>query len=64
MRNESRSMNADLHEGSVDGKYKRIRPNVGGTVEPMTARNRTDLDTQKYDVREAPQKVTPDGTLV
>jgi len=26
--NTSRSMNAGLHEGSTDGKYRKVRPNT------------------------------------
>jgi len=26
--NTSRSMNASLHEGSTDGKYRKVRPNT------------------------------------
>lgn len=60
--NSSRSMNADLAAGMADGKYKRVRPNTGGVVEPTTAADRTNLSDTWFGVHEAREKVLGDGT--
>jgi hypothetical protein len=44
--NSSRSMNAGLHEGSTDGKYRKIRPNteaVPGQGHEVTLDNKQTL---------------------
>lgn len=48
----SRSMNADLHEGLTDGKYKKVVQNRGGVVNPATYRARSDLFDAWYGIHE------------
>lgn len=57
----TRSMNTDLHVGMIDGKYKRIRPNTGGFIEPTTYANRDELCDIWYGVHEAAEVDLPDG---
>lgn len=57
----SRSMNADLHEGSTDGKYKKVVYNRGGIVEDLTWRERADLLDPWYGIHEKRVKVAGDG---
>jgi len=65
MRNESRSLNAGLDEGSTDGKYLKARPNAGGQVESATEANRRGLHPSwNYGTfAEAPVMVRPDGRV-
>jgi len=64
MRNESRSLNAGLDEGSTDGKYFKVRPNVGGQVESATEANRRGLEPSRYGtMAESPVMVRPDGRV-
>lgn len=58
-----RSMNANLSEGSTDGKYKKIVRDRGGVVEPGTYEARDDLDDLWYGIHEKKVKVAPDGLL-
>lgn len=58
-----RSMNAELSQGSTDGKYKHISPNRGGTVEPTTYEARRDLNDNWFGIHEKQVKVAPDGLL-
>lgn len=60
----SRSMNADLHEGATDGKYKKVVRDRGGVVEDTTWRARVDLADPYYGIHEEPAKVTPDDKVV
>lgn len=67
MRNEERSLNGDLHEGSTDGKYRKAHPDRGGHVEAANDLNRAHLHAHYgygYPLLEAPQKVSPDGKIV
>lgn len=67
MRNEERSLNGDLHEGSTDGKYRKHAPDRGGHVEYSDTLNRQSLHPDYgygYMGTEAPMKVTPDGKVV
>lgn len=41
--NASRSMNAELDQGSLDGSIKLPNPNRGGEIEPTTAEARRGL---------------------
>lgn len=44
--NESRSLNESLHEGSTDGKYRKVRPNttvVPGMGDALVRESRKDL---------------------
>ncbi len=49
-----RSMNAELCEGSTDGKYKKLVRDRSGIVEQTTAQHRTDL-SEYYHVQQIPQ---------
>lgn len=68
MRNESRSLNQSLSEGSTDGKYRKARPNTevaAGMGEEIVKANRADLNPYwNYDFidKEAPVKVEPAST--
>lgn len=67
MRNEERSLNGDLHEGSTDGKYRKAAPDRGGHVSHADTANRSHLHPYYgygYLGAEAPMKATPDGKLV
>jgi len=59
----SRSMNAELSEGSTDGTYKKVVQGRGGVVGKETWEARTDLDDQWYGIHEKQVKVAPDGLL-
>lgn len=59
----SRSMNAELSEGSTDGKYKKIVTDRGGVVDPGTFENRADLNDEWFGIHEKKVKVAPDGLL-
>ncbi len=48
-----RSMNAELHEGSTDGKYKKFARNRGGVVEGIEADELRQLNDY-YHVQELP----------
>lgn len=63
MRNESRSLNAGLDEGSTDSKYRKNRPDTGGVIEPTTESNRRALHPSwNYGTfAEAPLMKRPDG---
>lgn len=64
MKNESRSRNANLDEGSTDGKYFKVRPNTGGQVETATETNRRGLEPSRYGtMAEAPIMLRPDGRV-
>lgn len=68
MRNESRSLNESLKDGSTDGKYRKARPNTvvaPGMGEEIVKANRADLNPYwNYDFidKEAPVKVEPVST--
>jgi hypothetical protein len=55
----TRSMNADLHEGATDGKYKKVVQNRGGVVEGATWAEREDLYDPWYGIHEIQPKVVP-----
>lgn len=57
----SRSMNADLHEGATDGKYKKVINDRGGIVEAATYHDRADLLGSWYGIHEKRVKTSPDG---
>lgn len=59
----SRSMNADLHEGATDGKYKKVVQNRGGLVEGATWAERADLNDHWYGIHEKNPKTTGDGVV-
>ena len=59
----SRSMNAELSEGSTDGKYKKVVRDRGGVIDPGTLTERADLDDRYYGIHEKQVKVAPDGLL-
>lgn len=60
----SRSMNAELNEGSTDGKYKKVINNRGGSVEHTTQFDRDDLNDIYFGIHEASVKVRPDSKTV
>ena len=66
MRNEERSLNGDLHEGSTDGKYYKLAPNRGGHVETNNALDRAHLATALYGTvtQEMSPKAGPGGHVV
>ena len=47
--NESRSMNADLNEGLVDGVVKHLTPDRGGVVEYHESQVKANLHDWWYD---------------
>lgn len=57
----TRSMNADLHEGTTDGKYKKVVRDRGGVVENLSNRERSDLYDIWYGIHETSQKTAGDG---
>jgi hypothetical protein len=59
----SRSMNADLHEGATDGKYKKVIQNRGGVVESTTYLERSDLFDAYFGIHEKAVKVSGDGVV-
>jgi hypothetical protein len=59
----SRSMNADLHEGATDGKYKKVIQGRGGVVESTTYRDRSDLFDGYFGIHETDAKVSGDGVV-
>lgn len=63
MRNESRSMNADLAEGGTDGVYKKVETDRGGVVGTETWEARRDLSPSRFDIAEARVKVLGDGSV-
>lgn len=60
----SRSMNAELNEGSTDGKYKKVINDRGGSVDPATYRSRIDLYDRHYGIHEEQVKLRGDGKPV
>ena len=65
MRTENKSLNNSVHEGSTDGKYRKVRPNTTvapGTGEDLMLANRRALHPYwNYDFidQEMPNKVAP-----
>lgn len=57
----TRSMNADLHEGATDGKYKKVVRDRGGVVEGATWAERADLHDPWYGIHEKQPKISGDG---
>lgn len=57
----TRSMNADLHEGATDGKYKKVVYDRGGVVESLTYRERDPLLDVWYGIHETRDKTAGDG---
>lgn len=51
-----RSMNAELHTGLADGRYKQVVKDRGGFPETATYDNRRDLHDMWYGIHEAPVK--------
>lgn len=60
----SRSMNAELNEGSTDGKYKKVVRDRGGDVSHVTQFSRDDLKDTYYGIHETAVKERPDGRSV
>jgi hypothetical protein len=56
-------MNAELSEGSTDGKYKKVRPDTSNLNQDSTYQTRADLDDRYYGIHEKQVKVAPDGLL-
>lgn len=62
--NQSRSMNAELHEGATDGVFKKVAPDRGGVVEHTFVQGKRDLSPYYYgSVIEAESKSIGDGTV-
>ena len=61
---QSRSMNAELNEGSTDGKYKKVINNRGGQVEHATQFVRDDLNDIYFGIHETSVKERGDGRSV
>ncbi len=59
----TRSVNAELHMGATDGKYKKVIQNRGGFVDSATYEDRRALDDQWYGIHEVNPKVSPDGVV-
>jgi hypothetical protein len=56
---KTRSLQAELAQGEIDGSYKQINPDRGGVVETMTAEARRDLSPRLYGIAEAEEKELP-----
>lgn len=61
-----RSMNASLHEGSTDGRYKKVRPDTECSIvdatpgtENLTYDLREDLNLQTYGIGEKRDQLIP-----
>lgn len=57
----ARSMNSELAQGLIDGKYKKVINDRGGVVEHTTQDSRVDLHDLYYGIHETPSKELPDG---
>lgn len=57
----TRSVNTELSQGMIDGKYKQVIKDRGGEVEQTTWYQRDDLDYVYYGISEAPVMDTPDA---
>lgn len=58
-----RSVNAELFEGSTDGKYKKVIQNRGGLIDLFSAVDKAGLDDQWYGIHEKKIKVGPSGRM-
>lgn len=58
---QPRSVNRELEQGMVDGRYKQVIKDRGGVVEQGTWYERDDLSWIYYGICEAPVMDTPDG---
>lgn len=58
-----RSAVYELQCGTVDGKYKRYRPNTGGVVEDTTVPFRHEMSGVWHGFAEVRTKILPDGRL-
>lgn len=58
-KNSSRSMNADLATGALEGSYKLLVRNRGGVVESHASEMREKLDDVWYGFHEAPSFNVP-----
>ncbi len=58
---KSRSANAELNQGMIDGTYKQVARDRGGVIETTTYANRRDLADIFYGIHETPVKELPDG---
>ena len=56
---KTRSLQAELAEGSTDGAWKKVNPDRGGEVEAGTAENRRNLSPRLYGITEATEKELP-----
>jgi hypothetical protein len=56
---KTRSLQAELAQGSIDGTYKQVNPDRGGVVESGTAETRRDLSPRLYGITEATSKELP-----
>lgn len=63
MRNESRSLNANLAEGGTDSTYKKVVTDRGGVTSTETYDARRDLSDAFYGIHEARVKNLGDGTV-
>ncbi len=63
MRNESRSMNAELAEGATDSKYKKVETDRGGVVGMETWEARRHLSQRDFGIQEAKEKTLGDGSI-
>lgn len=62
--NNSRSLNVNLDEGTTDGKYRKVRPDTGGSVGSATEAERRALHSSYYGTfAEAPMMVRGDGVV-
>lgn len=57
----ARSMNAELAQGQIDGKYKQVSRDRGGFIEPATYESRRDLNDLYFGFHEEGLKRLPDG---
>jgi hypothetical protein len=59
---KTRSLQAELAQGEIDGTYKQVNPDRGGVVEVTTWESRKDLSPRLYGITETPDKELPDGS--
>jgi len=62
--NMSRSLNGELHEGMVEGRYRKVAPNRGGEIEDTFKANRTGLSAFYYGelLQQEVSRTLPDGS--
>jgi hypothetical protein len=57
--NDSRSMNADLHSGVNDGRFKNLTPDRGGNADTSHAATRSNLLQNQYNITDFMGGIAP-----